>query len=613
MGQTFLHKIEGIILSKIEDENFGVSDLAAELHLSRSQVLRKVKAETGKSVNQFIRDIKLREGAKLLTIDELTASEIAYKVGFSSPSYFNKCFLDRYGVTPGEYNKKFETGEIKETEIAGQPVKWRKRSPVALLLLLAFVIVGYFIVVKQDRTTEVSEASIAVIPFLDLSANNDQEYLADGITEAMTLTLSKIKELRVPSRTSSMRFKDEKILSSEIASELNVNLILEGSVLHDGDSILVTVQLIKVTPEEEHLWAESYAKKYVNILQLVDQISREIAGNISSVIQAPAEQARNYELNRQAYDLYLRGRHLYNTQKTRSQSLQKAMEYLEESVAIDGNFAPAYVTIAETYLAINFLILDNELKLQNREKAREAINKALELDETLPEAYITKGSLAGKLDWDWEKMKAFAKEGLELDPNNSGAHILLSNYYVVNGNYKKAIDEALLAENLDPLNPMVGTCVAERYYIAGKYEQSIDKYIEVIELNPGYGLAYNGIGFAYLKAGDPEKAVDYWQKLQWIMGNEALGICYDEHPYQECFKFYLENAKNNEPRFCNNPVIISSVQMLVDDELGALEYLDIALRYKNEDLPVMLTYPDFYTLHARPEFQEIVREVGVKL
>jgi tetratricopeptide (TPR) repeat protein len=206
-----------------------------------------------------------------------------------------------------------------------------------------------------------------------------------------------------------------------------------------------------------------------------------------------------------------------------------------------------------------------------------------------------------------------AEEGLEFDPNNSGAHILLSNYYVVNGNYKQAIEEALLAENLDPLNPMVGTYVAERYYIAGKFEQSIDKYIEVIELNPDYGLAYNGIGFAYLKAGDPEKAVDYWQKLQWIMGNEALGTCYDEHPYQECFKFYLENAKNNEPRFCNNPVIISSVQMLVDDEPGALEYLDIALRYKNEDLPVMLTYPDFYTLHARPEFQEIVREVGVKL
>jgi len=237
MGKTFVNRVEHIILSKIQDEKFGVSDLAGELGLSRSQVLRKVRAETGKSVNQLIREIKLREGARLLVKDELTASEIAYEVGFSSPSYFNKCFLDQFGVTPGEYKKKYEAGEIKETDIARPPVEWwRKKSFVSIVLLLAIVISGYFVVVEQDKNTKVSEASIAVIPFLDLSANSDQEYLADGITEALTTELSRIKQLRVPSRTSSMTFKGEKKLSSVIARELNVNLILEGSVFKDGDS-----------------------------------------------------------------------------------------------------------------------------------------------------------------------------------------------------------------------------------------------------------------------------------------------------------------------------------------------------------------------------------------
>ena len=614
MGKTFVNKVEHIILSKIQDEKFGVSDLAGELGLSRSQVLRKVRAETGKSVNQLIREIKLREGARLLAKDELTASEIAYEVGFSSPSYFNKCFLDQFGVTPGEYKKKYEAGEIKETDIARPPVEWwRKKSFVSIVLLLAIVISGYFVVVEQDKNTKVSEASIAVIPFLDLSANSDQEYLADGITEALTTELSRIKQLRVPSRTSSMTFKGEKKLSSVIARELNVNLILEGSVFKDGDSILITVQLIEVHPEEKHVWADNYALRYANVLQLVNQISVEIASNISSVVQPEVTNNEIKPVDPKAYDLYLRGRHIWNTQNINKQPLLNAVAYLQEAIDIDPEFAQAYVTLAETYLAINALIGDNEEKMQNRIQAGLAIDKAMELNQSLAEAYITKGNLVGKFNWDWENMKVLAQKGLDLEPSNANAHLILSNYYVVKGNYKKAIEEALKAHDLDPINPQVGCLVAERYYIAGDYDRAIQKYQEVIDLNPNYGWAYNNLGFVYMKAGETEKGVETWQQLQVIRGHKELYDCYDEHPYQFCFNYFLENAKVNDPRFCSNPVLISLVDMLVDDPESALDYLGIAKRYKNEDLPVMIAYPDFYASHSHPEFQEIVRKVGVKL
>ncbi len=612
MPETFINKIEKIVLSNLENEKFGVSELAAETGLSRSQVLRKIRSLTDKSANHLIREIRLKEAAKFIQSTDLTASEIAYKTGFSSPSYFNKCFLDEYGFTPGDYKKRLVEG-IKDEQVPQKKTVGSKiAKPVLIVTLIMVVaIIGYYVIVNPVNKTTNLQASIAVLPFNDFSENQDHEYLADGITEILTRDLSKLKELRVPSRTSSMKFKGEKLLSSEIARQLKVKLILEGSVLRTGDSVLVTVQLIEVIPEEKHLWAESYSAGYKNIHQLIDKISNETTGNVSTVLNIPQGEKKVTNVDPKAYELYLRGQHILNHQKTRDSSMRKVVEYVEQSIEIDPDFAPAYVTLAETYLAMNTLTGDNVVRLMNRENARKAVDKALELDKSLAEAYVAKGNLAGRLDGDWEKMKDLAEKGLELEPSNAGAHLILSNYYVVKGIYRKAIEEALKAEELDPVNPVVGCLVAERYYISGNLEKAIKKNLEVIGLNPNYGWAYHNIGFVYMQAGDPEKAVDAWQQLQIIRGHKELYDCYDEHAYQYCFQFFIDNAKNNHPRFCSNPMLISMVQMLVDDKQGALEFLDIALEYKNEDLPVMITYPDFYALHENPKFQEIIHKAGI--
>ncbi|QGY43989.1 helix-turn-helix domain-containing protein [Maribellus comscasis] len=616
MAEIFIEKTRQIIRTKIRDEKFGVTDLAGELGLSRSQILRKVKAATGKSVNHYIREIRLEEATKIFKTSDLTASEVAYEVGFSSPSYFNKCFLDHFGCTPGEYKKKLETETVNTFVPKGENGNRKiKIKPVLLAVFFLFLIVtGYFTVVNSINNTSAQQSSIAVLPLLDLSKNQDKEYLADGITEAITLELSKSESLRVISRGSSMKYKGENKIYSEIAKELGVDLLLEGSVLHEADSLRVVVQLIEPFPKEKHIWANSYDQNSSNILQLVSEVSNEIAGEISSIIKPTENQAQNYKINPEAFDLYLRGRHLWNTQKTRYNSLLSALDYLNKAIKKDPNFAPAYVTKAETYLSINKIIGDNLEKLDNRQKAREAINKAFELDESLAEAYITLGNLSGKLDWDWEKMKELVNVGLSIEPNNAAGHQILSNYYIIQGDYKKAIEEALIAEKLDPLNPAISCMVAERYYINGDYQKSIDKYNEVLELNPNYGFAYNGIGFVYFQVDNNEKAVESWRKLQDIMGNDALGSCYDNTKnYKDCFRFYLEKAKQNAPRFCANPVIISSVHMLVQEEQGAMDYLQIAFQYKNEDLPVMITYPDFYTLRNKSEFKKIARSVGISL
>ncbi len=619
MSQTFIKRIEQIILSNLENEKFGVSELATKMGLSRSQILRKIKSITGRSSNVYIREIRLREAVKLIFNTDLTASEIAYKVGFSSPSYFNKCFLDYYNKTPGEFKKANEEKELinislpKKSSIKNRPSYW----VWIVLLVMIISLFGFYFekkIINGDINKFPQYASIGVLPLDDYSENRDFDYLASGITEAINLELSKNKSIRVISRGSCERFKNNKNLPyTKIAKELDVDLLLEGSVFPNNDSILVVVQLIKPFPKEKHIWSNKYHHSTNNVLQLVQNISNEIATEISSTLKPKSFNRKIYKINPEAYNLYLKGRHLWNTQKTRYESLINARQYLEESIKIDPNFAMAYVTLTETYISLNKLTGDNNERIANRENARKTIDIALDLDKSLAEAYITKGNLIGKFDWNWNKMREMAVKGLEIEPNNANARHLLSNYYTIKGNYQKAIDEAIIAESLDPLNPVTGCLVAESYYIAGDFNNSIKKYNEVLELEPDYGFALNGIGYAYYQKGNINKTMKSWRRLQTIMKNDSLGWYYDNTSFMESLHFYLNKAKLNTPGFCSNPTVISSIQMMTNKTSDAFEYLKIAYKNKNEDLPIMITYPDFYPLHTKPDFKDLAQNIGVIL
>lgn len=611
MTTAFINKVKQIIFDNLDNEHFGVIELASKIGISRSQLLRKVKTVTGKSVNRLIREIRLEEGAKLLLKNNFTASEISYKVGFSSPSYFNKCFLDYYGLTPGEYKNNKDNVETNNQlnsnyNSSRKSQKIKIYISVVVITVLTFIIAFIFFNNQNDEV----KPSIAVLPLLDYSKDKNKEYLVDGLTEAITLELSKHEHIRVISRGSPMKYKNKTNLYSRIAKELNVDLLLEGSILYSNDSVRVVVQLIKPFPKEKHLWQNSYDRNTSDILGLVLNVSNEIAEEISKVVE-PKKNRIKRKANPETYDLYLRGRHLLNTQKINESSLIKAVKYLNLAIEKDSTFAPAYITLAESFLALNTLIGDNEQKLKNRKKAKLVVDKALHFDDSYAEAYITKGNLVGKIDWNWEEMKILVEKGLKLDPNNAYAKTLLSNYYLIKGDYSKAIDEAILAQDQDPLNPIIGCLLAERYYINHEYEKSINTYKEVLEFNPNYGFAYHGIGYAYLKMNDVNQAIKSWQKLQYIMGNSLLGDCYQNNSFNECLSLFLEKATTNTPRFCRNPAIISSVLMMVGNKREAIEYLNIAYQYKSEDLPIMLTYPDFHPLHNQEEFQKIANNIGI--
>ncbi|RLD73333.1 MAG: hypothetical protein DRJ07_20950, partial [Bacteroidetes bacterium] len=298
MDQAFIHKVKQTILKHIEDEKFGVNNLASKIGFSKSQIWRKVKASTGKSVNQFIREIRLQKAAKLIKEDQYTASEISFQVGFSSPSYFSKCFHDYFGVTPGEYNTELEKSSLSKKEeesenavtsgsysisdktnrLQQKPASRKKFILRSLLGLLIIALTYHFYTDYKNKTIlfkkKPDKKSIAVLPFKDMS-QEDRQWFSDGIVDNISSKLAQIKGLTVISRTSSDTYKNSDKKIPRIAKELGVAYILEGSVtIHDNE---VKINTKLVNANDKHLWSNEYMVSFDNIFAIQKNVAAHVA------------------------------------------------------------------------------------------------------------------------------------------------------------------------------------------------------------------------------------------------------------------------------------------------------------------------------------------------
>jgi len=495
-------------------------------------------------------------------------------------------------------------------------IKTNKRLNILIIIgLISAIAVSFFNrseLAVFSSNNKVLETSIAVLPFDDMSSGGDTQWFCDGITEDILTNLSRIKGIdKVISRSSMMQYKENRPAIPEIAKELGVSYILEGSVRKHNDKIIITAQLIDAN--DNHLWSESYNDSFDKIFEIQNSVSKKIAQQLQITISPEEGKLINSSKtdNFEAYELYLRGRHLWNQQNT--ESVKRSIEYLEESIKLDSNFAPAYVILAEDYILLNKFIPNNEEKLIHREKSHEAINKALELDNNLAEAYITRGNMIGKFDWNWEEMKKMLEKGLYLDPNNSYGHMLLSKYYLIHNETDKAIEEALLAEKLDPLNPRVGCFVAENYFISNDYKRSLKQYEKVLKLFPNYVFAWEGVGHVQFFLGQKESAITAWGKFLKDMGNNYMADIYSRESFDNSINYWLDGATKGEELYCSNPPVIAQAHMFVDKQQGALEYLEIAYKYRNEDLPIYMIRSHFYPLYNEPRFKDLVKKTGVIL
>jgi len=354
--------------------------------------------------------------------------------------------------------------------------------------------------------------SLAVLPLKNLMGDPEQDYFVEGMHEALTAELSKISALKVISRTSAMRYQDTDKPMPQIAQELGVDALIEGSVQREADQVRITVQLIH-GPTDRHLWAESYQRELRGVLALQSEVAQAIAGEIRIAV-TPAERARLAAVrpaNPDAYDAYLKGRYYMNS--TAPNRFARAIEHFEQAIQKDPGFALAYAGLAEAYAWKAYAAAEVQ-------KGKEAALKALELDETLAEAHASLGLFAHWFDWDWAAAERHFKRAIELNPNSAVAHHSYMPYLVAMRRFDEALRASARARELDPLSPGPRALIGSVWYYLRDYDRALKEWQGVLDIAPDSADVHGLLGLAYLKQGKYEEALAAARRAEELSGGD---------------------------------------------------------------------------------------------
>jgi TolB-like protein/AraC-like DNA-binding protein len=471
MQNDFYSKIAGLIEENLANEEFSVKELAEKAGMSRSMLHRKLKKNTGKSATDLITEMRLERGKELLEKSDYTSAEIAYKIGFSSPSYFNKVFKKYHKISPGDLRKGEKVVPVNGLPLVKHTNRWFKiLILVVSTFLFAVVLTWAGIHFLKERAKPV-ETSIAILPFDNLSSNDDIQFFADGIVEDLLTRLSALNNLKVTSRTSSEMFRNKGSKTiPEIGEILGVDYILEGTVQQELDDVRISVQLI-VAKSDNH----ALSKQYDRNLNAIFEVQREIAGEIAAELLPVLTDGQLDKLNHYfthntgALELYQLGR--FHSNKRWIDEYEKGIEYYKKAIVEDPNYALAYAGMADNYhlMAIQGWIDQTE----GKNKAVEFAMKALELDPNMAEPHAVLGSLYTYLDWNWEKAEQEFLLAIQLNPNFSTAHQYYAEFLSNMNRPKEARDHINKALDLDPLSFVIRNRSAVIYFHQGQFEQAL--------------------------------------------------------------------------------------------------------------------------------------------
>ena len=423
IGGNFIDQVKSIVLANLANEQFGVSELAEIMNMSRSNLLRKIKKNTQLSASQFIRQIRLEKSMEMLKETELTISEISYQVGFGSTSYFIKCFREYYGQPPGEVGKGTS---IMETEEKNVQTPFLKRHLGKVLAAVAIIVIGisFFNSSKKEVIAEVEvEKSIAVLPFKNESSDTSNLYFVNGLMESSLNNLQKIEDLRVVSRTSVEKYRHSNKSIPEIADELNVNYLVEGSGQRVGDQVLLNIQLIEAATDKP-IWVKQYNQEVVDIFELQNEVAKKIADAIKAkVTSAEMEQIEKKPTeNLVAYDYYLQGLGPYHTRT--KEGLEEAISLFEKAAQEDSQFAHAYAYIAFSYYYLDIFQKEKQFTEQININA----DKALLYNAKSAESLIAKALYYMHIK-EYRLALPHLEKALEYNPNSSAVINMLSSLY----------------------------------------------------------------------------------------------------------------------------------------------------------------------------------------
>jgi TolB-like protein/DNA-binding winged helix-turn-helix (wHTH) protein/Tfp pilus assembly protein PilF len=494
----------------------------------------------------------------------------------------------------------------------------KTRAALALtLLILAATGSAFWLVRAVSRPTNAASPlrSIAVLPLDNLSGDPSQEYFADGMTEQLITDLAKVNALRVISRTSVMRYKGTKKGLPEIAKELNVEAIVEGSVIRSGQRVRITAQLLHA-PTDKHLWAESYERDLGDVLKLQSEVAQAIAQQVRAQL-TPQQQARFRSagsVNPDAYDAYLKGRLYFVNEFTKPDSLKKAQRYFEESTQKDPNFALAYAGLADTYVYLAFAgALQRD---QAYRSAKEELARALELDDSIGEAHDTLGVLSWQFDWDWDAAEREFNRAIALAPSYSCAHEDRATFLASVGRRSEALAEIAKIDQLDYGFSEAHTETAT-YYKLQDYSNLIESSRRGLLLDPKDAFHHYSLGLGYEGAGKLQEAIsEYQQAMQLSDGSLGPAIAL-AHAYSAAGKKaeaekLLRDLERKAKRTSASPYTMATIYAGLGENDKAFDLLEKAYSEKSLGFALPLQ-SDLLLDRLRPDprFQILLRRIGL--
>jgi TolB-like protein/DNA-binding winged helix-turn-helix (wHTH) protein/Tfp pilus assembly protein PilF len=455
--------------------------------------------------------------------------------------------------------------------------------------------------------------SLAVLPLENLSNDASQDYFADGMTDELISDLGQISALRVISRTSVMAYKRARKPLPQIARELNVNAVVEGTVLRSGDQVRITAQLIEASTDK-HLWSQSYQGELRDTLALQNQVARAIADQIRINLN-PQEQAAlktTKVVNPQAYESFLKGRYFWN--KRTGDGLKIALAYFNQAIEEDPKYAQAYSGLADTYALLGDWQYAVMTPKEAFPKAKAAALKALELDSALGEAHNSLAFCLDAFDWDFDSSGKEFRRAIELNPGYATAHHWYAWHLSVLGRYDEAIAEMRKAENLDPLSLIINADLAELLDIAHSYDESIRQSRKTIEMDANFALARNQLGQAYLQKHMNEEAIAELQKAVQLSGGSPTCIASLAGAYaasgkrSEAVELLSKLKKRSIPGY-SDASEISVIYVALGDKDQAINWLEKA--FEEHFNPSVLLRPGFDPLRLDPRFEDLEHRIGL--
>ena len=442
-------------------------------------------------------------------------------------------------------------------------------------------------------------SSLAVIPLENLSHDSDQEYFADGMTDALITDLAKMGAVRVTSRASVMRYKGSKKTIREIAQDLGVDAIVEGTVMQSGNRVRITAQLIQASTDM-HLWADSYERDLNAVLDLQGNVATDIARRINILVR-PLEQSR--PVKPEAYGLYLKGRYAFS--QYTDEGWQQAIEHYNKAIESDPTFAPAYSGLADAYIVAGAYSVIPTQEALNRGKAAAA--KALKLDEKLASAHYAMGTVYAWYDWDWARADQEFQRALALNPNDAMGRNWYGGYLSLLGRHDEAIDQHERARQLDPFSLIVNANLARALYWGRRYDEAIRQAKNTLAIDPKFGVALFWLEGSLRHKGMFKEAV----ALRMAVSSPERGKAIEQSLKAGGFPNLLREESD---RFRKGGALVEAARCLsqVGQKEEALALLEDCYTRRCASMATLKAEPDFDVLHDESRFQSLVERLKLQ-